>query len=290
MAIKKPTVGQSIQPKDLWSTPSTPITMQQFTKETIETEKIIWFGDSNSGKTKSYLDILGYYKANNVPKEKVMMCIVFPDRATGITKLYNVIPKEYVERVFVYTTNCYEDIITATAGAEQKLLEHFKETGTHGWLIVELLEEVWRYSQDYYSRKAFGETLADLMASKRKSIQEIMDSKDESSKDNAYKALEGWKDWTVIKFFHNFNWIDKIKKMPFNVGATSEVKEETNKDSIFYLIKTRPAGEKDNVHRFDTVLYKAHRGNKFYQQCFKLTGFICSDTGNCCWDVRNKTV
>lgn len=270
--VKQKQVEGKEQPKDLWEITAPTITMQQFAKETANVEKIIWFGESNSGKTRGYLDILGYYKAQGIPKEKVMMCVVFPDRSTGITKLYNVIPKEYVTRVFPYTVNCYEDMVSATATAEKKLLEHYKQTGMHGWLIVELLEEAWRMSQDYYSRKAFGETLADLMAAKRKSIQEIMDSKDESSKDNAYKALSGWKDWTIIKFYHNFNWIDKIKKMPFNVGATSEVKEETNTDSIFYSIKLRPAGEKDNVHRFDIAIYKSHRENKFYQQCFKWTG------------------
>jgi len=270
MVVKKQVIGQE-QPKDLWNVPAIAIPMTQFAKETAETEKILWYGESNSGKTKGYLDILGFLKANKVPKEKVLMCIIFSDRATGITKLYNLIPKEYVDRVFIYTVNCYEDMVSATADAEKKLLEHHKQTGTHGWLIVELLEEAWRMSQDYYSRKAFGETLADLMAAKRQQVQELMEAKD--AKDTAYQALEGWKDWTVIKFFHNFNWIDRIKKMPFNVGATSEIKEESNKDSIFYSIKVRPAGEKDNVHRFDTVIYKAHRGDKFYQQCFKLTGY-----------------
>jgi len=77
----------------------------------------------------------------------------------------------------------------------------------------------------------------------------------------------------VIKFFHNFNWIDKIKRMPYNVLFTSEIKEEGNKDSIFYDIGYRPSGEKDNMHRFDTILYLSHKGNKFSQACYKLTGY-----------------
>jgi len=272
MVIKKPVAGQT-EPKILWEQEVTPVTIKDFTKETGDVEKILWFGESNTGKTRSYLDILGYLKSQKLPAEKVCMCIVFSDRATGITKLYNLIPKEYKERVFIFPVDDYEGLVKATANSEKILLEHHKKTGTHGWLIIELLEEAWRMSQDYYSREAFGETLADLMAAKRKAISDIKGIKDEGKKESAYQALEGWRDWTVIKFFHNFNWIDRIKKMPFNVGATSEVREIDNEDSIFYSIKLRPAGEKDNAHRFDTILYKIHQGDKFYQRCFKLTGY-----------------
>lgn len=271
MVIKKVVEGEK-RPVDLWSEPVEPVTMQQFVKETANTEKTLWFGTSNSGKTKGYLDILAYYKAQGIPKEKIMMCLIFPDRATGITKLYNLIPKEYVDRVFIYTVSCYEDVVKATADAEKRLIEHFKQTGTHGWLIVELLEEIWRMSQDYYSRQAFGETLADYLALQREAVKEKMKKLGKEEKDTAFMALGGWQDWSVIKFFHNFNWIDKIKKMPFNVGATSEVKKETNKDSIFFIVGVCPAGEKDNEHRFDTIIYKSHHDGKFFQQCFKWTG------------------
>lgn len=271
MVIKKQVEGEP-KARDLWSETAPSITMRQFTKDTAETEKILWLGESNSGKTKGYLDILGYYSALKIPKENVMMCIVFPDRATGLTKLYNVIPKEYVDRVFPYTVNCYEDLVVATSTAEKKLLEHYKQTGQYGWLIIELMEEAWRMAQDYYSRQAYGETLADFLALQRESVKEAMKKVGKEGKDTAYMGLEGFKDWTIIKFFHNFNWIDRIKKMPFNVGATTEIKKETNKDSVFFTIGVAPAGEKDNVHRFDTIIYKSHKGDKFYMQCFKWTG------------------
>ena len=272
MAIKKTVEGIPEQ-TDLWKVQQEPIRIDKFAKDTADVEKIIWFGESNTGKTRNYLDILGDYKDNNVPKEQVCMCIVFPDRATGITKLYNLIPKDYRERVFIYPVNSYEGMVTATANCERILNEHYEKTKKHGWLIVELLEEAWRMSQDFYSRQAFGETLADLMSAKRRAIGEINTIKDEKKKKSAFEALEGWRDWTVIKFYHNYNWIDRIKKMPFNVGVTAEVRPIEDEDSIFYVIKQRPAGEKDNAHRFDTILYKKHQGNKFTQRCFKLTGY-----------------
>jgi len=271
MVLKKPVMGEK-EPKDLWKEAVKVTTMKQFAKDTADVEKILWFGESNCGKTRGYLDILGYQKSQGVPAEKVCMCIIFSDRATGITKLYNMIPKEYQERVFIFTVNDYESMVKATANSERILLEHHKKTGVYGWLICELLEESWRFAQDHYSREAFGETLADLMSAKRHAITDLKGIKDEKKKESAYQVLEGWRDWSVIKFYHNFNWIDKIKRMPFNVGATAETREIDNEDSIFYSIKLRPAGEKDNAHRFDTIIYKTHKGDKFYQRCFKWTG------------------
>jgi hypothetical protein len=272
MALKKTVDGEK-QPKDLWTEEIQGFTAKDFAEQTAETEKILWFGESNSGKTHGYLEILGYLKKIGTPPEKVCMCVVFSDRATGFTKLYGLIPKEYVNNVHIFPVNDYEDMVKATGTSEKILMEHFKKTGTHGWLIVELLEEAWRMSQDNYSRKAFGETLADLMSAKRRAIEELQSVKSEDKKESAYQALEGWRDWTVIKYYHNFNWIDRIKKMPFNVGATAEIKDLDNPDSIFAPIKVRPAGEKDNTHRFDTIIYKKHVGDKFYQRCFKLTGY-----------------
>jgi len=274
MAVKKKIDGKEDDPTNLWGKKVTPIPLDIFAEETENVEKILWFGESNTGKTQSaIIDVLRYLASQKVPPEHVMFCVIFPDRATGITKLYHLIPQQYRDRVFMFTINDYEDLISATASAEDLLMEHYKKTKVHGWMIIELAEEAWRMSQDYYSRKSFGETLADLMSAKRRALTEYNDSSDERKKESAYQALEGWRDWTVIKFFHNFNWIDKIKRMPFNVAMTSEIKAVDSSDSIFFDIKHQPAGEKDNVHRFDTVIYKKHIGNKFTQRCFKLTGY-----------------
>jgi len=272
MVLKKPVSGEN-EPKNLWQQPAESFTIKQFAQQTEDVEKIIWYGESNSGKTQGYLDVLRYLKEQNTPPEKVCMCIVFSDRATGITKLYNLIPTEYVDKVHVFPVNNYEDLVKATANSEKILLDHFKTAKIHGWLILELLEESWRMAQDYYSRQAFGETLADLMSAKRRAIEELKTIKSEDKKESAFQALEGWRDWTVIKFFHNFNWIDRIKRMPFNVGATAEIRDIDNPDSIFSAVKVRPAGEKDNAHRFDTIIYKKHVNGRFYQRCFKLTGY-----------------
>jgi len=286
MAIKKKSEGESNQHKDLWKTRQvTSVPLGQFVKDTANVDKMIVYGESNTGKTRWYLSILSYLKKINVSDENILMYIIYPDRATGITKLANLVPKQFMNNVKIMTVNNYEDLVMATAEAEERLMEHYKKTGVHGWLVVELLSEVWRMAQDYYARQAFGETLAHLLAAKRKAVEEIMAEKGKEDKTTAFQALSGFADWVTIKFFHNFNWIDKIKKMPFNVVFTSEIKNEDNKDSIFSSVGKRPGGEKDNIHRFDTILYLAHKGNKFTQRCFKLTGYdrIYSEV-----DITNK--
>ena len=267
MAIKKKSEGSS-DARELWEQQLVqPVTMKKYATDTAEVEKIILFGESNAGKTRWYLNVLQSLKEKGMKKEDILMCIVYPDRPTGLTKLVNLIPPEFTDRVMILPVNNYEEMVSATGIAEQKLIEHQEKTGKYGWLVIELLEESWRSAQDYYSRQAYGVTLAEYFAQKR---QQIAAQKDDSS---AYKALEGWSDWPIIKFFHNFNWIDKIKRFPFNVIFTSEIKQETNADSIFSGIGYRPAGEKDNLHRVDTILYLSHKGDKFSQQCFKLTGY-----------------
>lgn len=259
---------------DLWKEKLVePIPMNQYAKETAETEKIILFGESSTGKTRWYLNILEKLKRDNIPKEKFLMCLIYPDRPTGVTKLYNLIPKEYVGNILVFPISKYEELVSSTAVAEQKLKEHFQKTGYHGWLICELLNEMWTYAQDYYSRQAYGESLADYLTLQRESVREKMRKIGKEDKETIWQSLGGFTDWVAIKFFHNFNWIDRIKKMPFNVLFTAEIKAENNKDSIFSTIGVRPAGEKDNMHRTDTILYLKHEGNKFTQQCFKLTGY-----------------
>jgi hypothetical protein len=179
----------------------------------------------------------------------------------------NLIPKEYLDRIFVFPINNYEELVSATSVAEKKLAEHLKKTGKYGWFINELLDENWRMAQDWYCREAYGVGLGEYFAQKRQSIKAV---KEDAS---IFRSLEGWTDWPIIKWGHNYNWIDKIKRFPYNVLFTSEVKEEGNKESLFFNLGLRPAGEKDNLHRVDTIIYLSHKEDKFFMQCFKLTGY-----------------
>lgn len=255
---------------DLWSedVKSTPI--RKFVKDVGDSEKMLIFSETGAGKTTFYLGILKYLEKKGVKKEDLRMFIVFPDRPNGLAKLYGLIPKEYIDCIDVFTVRNYEETVRATASAERALMEHYRNTGVHGWLVFELMENYWTFAQDYFCRMAYGQTISEYFTQ----MQSIM-SKDKAEKKTAYEAFAGpfGGPWPIIKFSHNFNWIDKVKRMPFNVVFTSELKEEENQDSIFKSLGYRPAGEKHTQHKVDTILYLSHKQDNFFMKPFKLTGF-----------------
>lgn len=268
MAAKKKVIGETA--KSLWQQTDKvkSIPLRKYVKDVADTEKIILFAESSGGKTSWYLSILDHLKKQEEKNpDEILMYIVYPDRPTGLSKLVSMIPDKYLDCVHVLPVGTYEELMRSTGFVEEKLDEHYKKTGTHGWVVFELLEEMWMYVQDYYCRKTYGESLAEYFAKKKADVKAMKDD------DSAYKALSGWGDWPVIKFFHNFSWIDKVKRMPFNVVFTAELKMEGNKDSVFYDLGYRPAGEKDNMHRVDSIIHLSHSGNTFKMKPYKLTGY-----------------
>jgi len=251
--------------------------------EETELEKIILYGESGSGKTRWYLTISNFFSMGNLPPEHFLMCVLNPDRRSGVSKLISVVPKEYRDRIYIFECNTYEEIWKATRISQKLLDDHLKKTKIPGWFVCELLNEVWMYAQDYYSRMAYSESLGEYFAKRRMEVLRRATKPDEAT---AYRALEGWGDWPVIKYFHNYYWIDQIKRFPHNVLFTAECREENDAHSIFSKIGYRPAGEKDNIHRVDTIIYLSHIGDTFKQQALKLTGFsrLYGVT-----DITNKT-
>lgn len=260
---------KKIQQDELWQMSMQGQTLDKFVKNTADTHKIIIYGETSVGKTRFWMGIPTALAKLTKP-EDTMICAIYPDRATGITKLAGSIPPEYATRIKIYQVGKYEDLIKATATAVHELMEHYKKTGKHGWLITELLGEEWMMAQDYYVRQSYGQNLGNYFATKKQLDKAVREDA------SAYKALDGWKDWPVIKFFHNFYWIDKIKLMPFNVLFTAEIKAEARAESMF-VNTGRPGGEKDNMHRVDDILLLTKSGTgksiNFFMQPMKMTGY-----------------
>lgn len=270
MVVKKEVVKKGTDASDLWNNPLPSIPIQQYVTDTADTEKLLLFSETGAGKTTFYLNILKYLKSIGVKKNELRMYIIYPDRPSGLTKLFSIIPKEYIPCIDVIPVSTYEDTIRATATAVNGLKEHYKTTGKYGWLVFELMENYWTFSQDYFCREAYGQTMGEFFSQMRSII-----SKDKADKRTAYEAFSGpfGGPWPIIKFFHNFNWIDKVKRMPYNIIFTSEIKNEDNKDSVFFDLGLRPAGEKHTQHKVDVIVYLSHKGNKFLIKPYKLTGY-----------------
>ena len=269
MVIKETVKGKE-DVTDLWKQSVIPIPIKKYVAEAGDAEKIIVFSETGAGKTRFYLKILETLLKKGVSKEDLRMFIIFPDRPNGLAKLFDLIPEEYQDCIDVLPVGNYEDTIRATATAVRALEEHHKKTGVYGWMIFELMENYWAFSMNYYCIQAYGKTMGEYFAQ----MQSIM-SKDKGEKRTAYEAFSGpfGGPWPIIKWTHNFNWIDKLKRMPYNIVFTSELREEDNKDSIFSVLGYRPAGEKHCQHKVDTILYLSHKGNNFFMKPFKLTGY-----------------
>lgn len=265
----KPT-AQPIQSPDLWKQTVEPVTMRKFIHDVANNEKTLLFGETGSGKTHFYLGILEHLEECGMSASDIRMAIIYPDRPTGLAKLYSLIPKKYLDSIDVYQVNNYEETIIATATAERMMEEHYKKTGHYGYIVFELMENYWSFSQDYYCRQAYGQSMGEFFAQ----MQNI-GGKTKADKKTAYEAFAGpfGGPWPIIKFFHNFNWIDRVKRFPYNTIFTSEIRAEDNADSIFHSLGYRPAGEKNNQHRMDTIIYLKHNGNKFTMKPMKLTGY-----------------
>jgi len=294
MAPVKQISKQREKPKvvDLWDQVVVPIPIKKYVKEAADSEKMIVFSETGAGKTRFYLMLLESLLKRGISKEDLKMFIIFPDRPNGLAKLYDLIPKEYQDSISIFPVGNYEDTIIATASAEKALEEHYKKTGVHGWMIFELMENYWAFSMNHYCIQAYGKTMGEYFAQ----MQEISD-KEKAEKKTAYEAFAGpfGGPWPIIKWMHNFNWIDKLKRMPYNIIFTSELKEEQNKDGIFSSLGYRPAGEKHCQHKVDTILYLSHKANSFFMKPYKLTGYTrlygeLNVTGKNAFDVHTQAL
>lgn len=271
MVLKKEVVKiKGEEATELWNKRVKSVPIRKYSKEAGDSEKMILFSETGAGKTRFYLKILEYLKKKGVKKEDLKMFIIYPDRPQGLSSLIGFIPKEYEDNVEVFAVNNYEDTIIATASAIELLEQHHKETGVYGWLVFELMENYWTFSMDYYCRMAYGQTIGEYFTQ----MQSIL-NKDKAEKRTAFEAFAGpfGGPWPIIKFKHNFNWMDKLKRMPYNMIFTSELREEDNKDSVFSSLGFRPAGEKHTQHKVNVILYLSHKGNNFFMKPYKLTGY-----------------
>ena len=249
-------------------------------------ENMIVYGGTAVGKSRFYLNIPFNYLEQKIDLDKrFRMFVICPDRRGGVQKVAKRIhvPEKLRSYIKVKYVDSYEELVAATATAKEHLDNFAKEGKDLLWLVIELLDEAWMLSQDYYTRKTYGKTKALYFAGK---VEVIKDMVSNEKKATAFQAFSGFSDWVVIKSLHNENWIDKIKKFPYNVLYTAEQKE-ADTGTIFAPPGpgVRPAGEKDNMHRVDTIIYLTRNGHKYYQQCLKLTGYS-KGYGN--KDVTNK--
>lgn len=208
-------------------------------------ERILVYGYSGSGKTNAWLSIAQWCQQEGLDAEFWVL-----DTDGG--SVGRLIRRSYRDLHNVHWTEVYgwEDYNSA--------LDHIQENAKEGdWLVIDMIDAAWDSVQEYFSQQVFQEDLADYFLEARKTL---------SDKDKSLDALEGWKDWVVIKKLYK-RWLDKaLFAGPYHIFAAAKAQTVEKNDPATiraaFWNGSRPAGEKNLAHLFHSVLYLEHRMDK----------------------------
>jgi hypothetical protein len=222
-------------------------------------ERILIGGAPGTGKSYSLLALADYIQIRD-PDAKIF--ILDADRGMGKVRKsewpqVNNIAKHYVARNW--------EVV------EQFLAEVGEEHRPKDWVFIDMLGRFWDMAQSLEVSAVHGVSPGQAMLNARKNLVE-------QHKLHAPGSLPQ-PDWTVIKRFHNDEFIDTISNVwdAHVVATTALNKLDVDRDDallveIFAPYGYRPEGEKYNVHRFDTVMFMSLEGDKRYISTVKDRG------------------
>ncbi len=188
--------------------------------------------------------------------------IVVIDRDRGVAKaIKELCGKKVPDNLDYFLVTTWDKVIEGVDHA-------FANLGPGDWLCFDMIGGLWDLAQDEFTRLVYEESGLDkLMALRQEAEALIRDSgiakKDMSSeraKAIGFEGLEGRYDWPLIKKMHNGDVRDRcMMNGEFNILATTAMtplNDKTDKDKwpMFANIARRPEGEKNNVHKHDTIL------------------------------------
>lgn len=247
--------------------------------KTKNAESILVYGSTGTGKTYFWTTLFEWFDKKGIKPENLLVWAIFPDRPGGFKKLEaDFIPKKYSNSCRIFYTNDFQDVIDISEVAAVDLKKFAEEDPNHVvWFVVELLNEMWEAAQHLYVERAYDKTFADYFAAQRAELKDRAQKAREGKEPSAYAAFSGafGGDWPIIKDYHNAQWIERVKMFPgfgVNVLFTAEEREEEDKGTLFTDIGTKPAGEKRNQHRVDTILHLTAQSNGFKMDAAKITG------------------
>lgn len=206
-------------------------------------ERILLYGGPGAGKTRAYLDI-----ANQLQKSgsDAHMYVIDTDFAvermmTGFPDLENVTYAEVVD---------YSEAMEAVTKFQTAI-----KPGD--WMVCDLINVMWDYSQQHYTQEVYGVTLDEYFLERRAAAAKKAKSK---QSDEGFEGL----DWQIIKpmyqafsnrFFHRHR--GHVLACAGAKGLNRDGKWADSKELIdtFGAVGIRPEGEKRVAHQVHTALY-----------------------------------
>ena len=204
-------------------------------------ERILLFGGPDAGKTKALLDIAKWHR-------RLKSDAIFYILSTDMALEHNLMGDAYrdLDNVVFENVSTMADYIEAAKTFRSKMR-------SQDWFTVDLLNDGWAAAQDEYAEHKWGTDLADYWMTK--------------AIDSDGSPIDGW-DWGIVNKRYRSLANNYLLRMPGHVlcisseaalreaakssgkgGETAQIKE------MFGRIGRKPAGQKEDPHRFHTVIH-----------------------------------
>lgn len=186
--------------------------------------------------------------------------VVVIDRDRGLAKAVKEVHGKVPENLTYFLGNAWSKYEEGVKYAMDNL-------GPRDWLVFEMLGGMWDGAQAAFVNRVYKGGLAEHLLLLRSDAEaEVRQAKgaDANAKRASamkYGGLQGRTDWTVIKQMHNDEVRDRaVWDGDFNILGTTSVTalQEDNDASAwpeFKPLGIKPEGEKNNRHKFDSLVY-----------------------------------
>lgn len=210
-------------------------------------ERILLYGDSDAGKTRALLSIAKWHQKRGsdavfyvINNDFSMEAMLSPSGDFG--ELENIVVENVVDM---------DEYLSAAETFRKKMR-------SHDWFTIDRLDGSWEAAQDEYSTRRWGKDLGSYWA-------QAVDSRTGGED----FPIAGW-DWGVINRRYRSLANNHMLRMPGNVlcmsGQTGlkvaskggKGGEDPFTQSTFDRLGLKPAGQKEDAKRFNTVIHMGH--------------------------------
>jgi len=215
--------------------------------------KILVYGDAKTGKSHFCLDVINWLKSKGYSPDQVAVAII--DADDGIIPLLKkgVIPREYLPSIKYKMVTTFKEVVDATTDAVKYLCGSDIHPEAK-WVIVDNMARCWELTQRQFSVDVYGKDYIELL--KQRKIEALVKQK------SGQPTFDRLHDFAIINPMHN-DWFDLIRfsQLNFIITAPRERQYDKQGNDITDSVMPVPRGNKDNVYKVDTMVFKK-RGEK----------------------------
>lgn len=219
----------------------------------IRAQKQLVFGEAKTGKSHYCLSVLNYLKSKGYKPSECYFAII--DADDGILPLIarGVISEEWRKCVDYY----YADTFNTVQDATKQILAKAKPSTETSWIVVDNMARIWELVQRQFSLDVYGKDYIDLL--KQRKIEALMKQK------KGQPTFDRVHDFAIINPMHN-DWLNTIIASNVNFILTAPLEHQYDSEGRDITAESppQPRGQKDNVFKVDTMLYKYRKDGKFY--------------------------